>query len=54
MSLRICLGKGGFDAHLWVILILDVIDIPMIPVNYEPLEGILFVVAGLYLVDRYI
>jgi hypothetical protein len=26
----------------------------MIPVNYELLEGILFVVAGLFSVERYI
>jgi hypothetical protein len=25
----------------------------MIPVTYEPLEGMLVVVAGLFLVDRY-
>jgi hypothetical protein len=26
----------------------------MIPMTYEPLEGVLFVVAGLSLVERYI
>jgi hypothetical protein len=31
-----------------------VIDIDMILLTYEPLEGILVVVAGLFLVDRYI
>jgi hypothetical protein len=53
-SLRICLDKGGFDAHIWVILLFDVIEIAMIPVTYEPLEGVLVVVAGPFPVDRYI
>jgi hypothetical protein len=53
-SLSICLGKGWFDAHVWVTLLLDVIEIAMIPVTYEPMEGILVVVAGPCPVDRYI
>jgi hypothetical protein len=52
--LSICLGKGGFDAHVWVILLLDVIGIDMIPMTYVSLEGILFVVARIFLIDRYI
>jgi hypothetical protein len=36
-SLSICLGKGGFDAHVWVTLLLDVIEIVMIPVTYDPM-----------------
>jgi hypothetical protein len=31
-----------------------VIDISMIPVNYDPMEGIIFVVAGPFSMDRYI
>jgi hypothetical protein len=52
--LNICLGKGGFDANFWVIRLLDVIDIAMIPMTYEPLEGVLVVAAGICPVDRYI
>jgi hypothetical protein len=26
----------------------------MIPVNYEPLEGVVVAVAGIFLMDRYI
>jgi hypothetical protein len=46
-SLSIFLGKGGFDAHVWVISLSDVIEIAMILVTYELLEGVPFVVAGL-------
>jgi hypothetical protein len=54
MSLSICLGKRVFNAHVWVISLLYVIDIAMIHVTYEPIKGVLGVVAGLCLVDRYI
>ena len=53
MSLSICLGKGGFDAHVWVTLLLDVIDISMIQVTYEPMEGVLVVVVGPHPTDMY-
>jgi hypothetical protein len=53
-SLSICLGKGGFDANVWVISLLDVIDISMIHVTYNPMEGVLFFVVGPCPVDRYI
>jgi hypothetical protein len=48
MFLSICLGKWGFDAHVWVIVLLDLIDIAMIPVTYEPLEGVLVAAAGFF------
>jgi hypothetical protein len=53
-SLRIWLGKGRFDAHVWVILLLDVIDIVMILVTYEPMGGIIFATTGPSPVDMYI
>jgi hypothetical protein len=49
----ICLGKGGFHVDVWVILLLVVIEISMIPVTYEPREGVPAIVVGLFLVDRY-
>jgi hypothetical protein len=50
------MGKwgGGFYADVWINLLLDVIGIAMIPVNYEPMEGILIFVAGPCPTDRYI
>jgi hypothetical protein len=45
-SLSIFMGKGGCDEHVWVILLLDMIDIVMIPVTYEPMEGVLVFVIG--------
>jgi hypothetical protein len=54
MYLSICLGKGVFSAHVWVILLLDVIDIAMISVTYEPREGVLFVTTRPFSLDRYI
>jgi hypothetical protein len=53
-SLIIYMGKGGFDTHVWVILLLYVIGIAMIPVTYEHLEGVLVVPTGLFPMDRYI
>jgi hypothetical protein len=50
----IFLGKKGFDAHVWVILLLDVIDIAMIHVTYHPMQGILVVDARPCSVDMYI
>jgi hypothetical protein len=54
MFLSICLGKREFDAHVWVICLLYVIEISMIPVTYEPLEGVVVVVAGPCPMDRYL
>jgi hypothetical protein len=53
-SLSTCLGKGGFDAHVWVTLLLDVIDIAMILVTYEPMKGVICFSAGPWLNHNYI
>jgi hypothetical protein len=54
-SLSICLGKGGFDAHdVWVILLLDMIDISIVHATYDPMEGVLFVASRPFPMDRYI
>jgi hypothetical protein len=53
MSLSICLGKGGFDANVLGKLIIGFDLHVMIPLTYEPLEGVLVVVVGPFSMDRY-